>query len=35
MTKDLAVLISPSQKWVTTNGFLDAIDANLKQAMGA
>ncbi|MBL8838285.1 MAG: NADP-dependent isocitrate dehydrogenase [Alphaproteobacteria bacterium] len=35
MTKDLAILISPNQKWVTTNGFLDAIDANMKKAMGA
>ena len=35
MTKDLAILISPNQKWVTATGFLDAIDANLKKAMGA
>jgi isocitrate dehydrogenase len=34
MTKDLAVLISPEQKWLTTNQFLDKIDANLKKAMG-
>jgi isocitrate dehydrogenase len=33
MTKDLAVLISPEQKWLTTNQFLDKIDANLKKAM--
>jgi isocitrate dehydrogenase len=33
MTKDLAVLISPEQKWLTTNQFLDRIDANLKKAM--
>jgi isocitrate dehydrogenase len=34
MTKDLAVLISPDQKWLTTNQFLDKIDENLKKAMG-
>jgi isocitrate dehydrogenase len=34
MTKDLAVLISPEQKWLTTNQFLDKIDQNLKKAMG-
>jgi isocitrate dehydrogenase len=33
MTKDLAVLISPEQKWLTTNQFLDKIDNNLKKAM--
>ena len=33
MTKDLAVLISPDQKWLTTNQFLDKIDENLKKAM--
>jgi isocitrate dehydrogenase len=33
MTKDLAVLISPEQKWLTTNQFLDKIDENLKKAM--
>ena len=35
MTKDLAVLISPDQKWLNTNQFLDKIDENLKKAMGA
>ena len=34
MTKDLAILISADQKWLTTNQFLDKLDANLKQAMG-
>ncbi|MBF0268919.1 MAG: NADP-dependent isocitrate dehydrogenase [Alphaproteobacteria bacterium] len=34
MTKDLAILIGPSQPWLTTTLFLDAIDANLKKAMG-
>jgi isocitrate dehydrogenase len=35
MTKDLALLISPDQKWLSTTGFLDKIDANLKKAMAA
>jgi len=34
MTKDLALLVGPDQKWLSTLGFLDAIDANLKTAMG-
>ena len=34
MTKDLALLVGPDQSWLTTNQFLDAIDANLKKAMG-
>ncbi|MCA3561063.1 MAG: NADP-dependent isocitrate dehydrogenase [Aestuariivirga sp.] len=34
MTKDLAVLIGPDQNWLTTEGFLDAVDANLQTAMG-
>ncbi|WP_120496262.1 NADP-dependent isocitrate dehydrogenase [Kiloniella sp. EL199] len=34
MTKDLALLISPNQDWLTTDQFLDAIDANLQKAMG-
>jgi isocitrate dehydrogenase len=33
MTKDLAVLISPDQPWLTTNKFLDKIDQNLQAAM--
>ncbi|MDP2619128.1 MAG: NADP-dependent isocitrate dehydrogenase [Hyphomicrobiales bacterium] len=33
MTKDLALLIGPEQKWLTTTGFLDAIDENLQKAM--
>ena len=33
MTKDLALLVGPDQKWLTTTGFLDKIDANLKTAM--
>jgi isocitrate dehydrogenase len=34
MTKDLALLVGPDQKWLSTTGFLDKIDANLKSAMG-
>ena len=33
MTKDLALLVGPDQKWLTTEGFLDKVDANLKAAM--
>jgi len=33
MTKDLALLIGPDQKWLSTEGFLDKVDANLKKAM--
>ena len=33
MTKDLALLVGEQQSWLTTEGFLDAIDANLKKAM--
>ena len=33
MTKDLALLVGPEQKWLSTTGFLDKIDANLKKAM--
>ena len=33
MTKDLAVLVGPEQKWLTTEGFIDAVDTNLKLAM--
>src|SRR3974390_351520 len=35
MTKDLALLISPQQKWLSTTGFLDKVDGNLKRAMAA
>jgi isocitrate dehydrogenase len=34
MTKDLALLVGPEQKWLTTEGFLDKVDENLKKAMG-
>jgi len=35
MTKDLALLISPDQTWMTTRQFLDKLDQNLKKAVGA
>ncbi len=33
MTKDLALLVGPQQKWLSTTGFLDKIDENLQKAM--
>ena len=33
MTKDLAILIGPSSKYLTTNQFLDEIDGNLKKKL--
>jgi isocitrate dehydrogenase len=33
MTKDLALLVGHNQKWLSTTGFLDKIDANLKAAL--
>ncbi|BDW88090.1 NADP-dependent isocitrate dehydrogenase [Thalassospira tepidiphila] len=33
MTKDLALLIGPNQKWLTTNQFLDKLDEGLIAAM--
>ena len=35
MTKDLALLVGPDQKWLTTEGFLDKISENLTIAMAA
>lgn len=35
MTKDLALLIGPDQPWLSTIGFLDKIDENLRVAMEA
>ncbi len=35
MTKDLALLVGADQKWLSTTGFLDKIDENLKIAMSA
>ena len=34
MTKDLALLIGPEHPWLTTTKFIDAIDKNLKRAVG-
>ena len=34
MTKDLALLVGENQRWLTTAEFFDAVDANLKQALG-
>ena len=31
MTKDLALLVGPSTKYLTTNQFLDEIDGNLRK----
>ncbi len=33
MTKDLALLVGPDQKWLTTEGFLEKIDENLQAAL--
>jgi len=33
MTKDLALLVGPDQKWLTTTGFLEKVDANLNAAL--
>jgi isocitrate dehydrogenase len=33
MTKDLALLVSDEQRWLSTTGFLDKVDQNLKVAM--
>ena len=35
MTKDLAMLIGPDQPWLTTEQFLDALDARLEATLGA
>ena len=34
MTKDLALLVGPEQKWLSTTAFLDKLDENLRKAMG-
>ena len=34
MTKDLAVLVGPDQKWLTTIGYLEQVAANLEKALG-
>ena len=33
MTKDLAILIGPNNKYLTTNQFLEEIDGNLKKKL--
>ena len=33
MTKDLALLVGPDQEWLTTEGFLAAIDENLASRL--
>ncbi len=33
MTKDLALLVGPEQKWLTTMGFLEKVDENLNKAL--
>lgn len=33
MTKDLALLVGPEQKWLTTMAFLDKVDENLGNAL--
>ena len=33
MTKDLALLVGPDQKWLTTMGFLEKVDQNLNAAL--
>ena len=33
MTKDLAILIGPEAKSLSTEGYLDKVDENLKMAM--
>jgi len=33
MTKDLALLVGPDQKWLTTEGFLEKIEENLQKAL--
>ena len=33
MTKDLALLVGPDQKWLTTMGFLEKLDENLNAAL--
>ena len=34
MTKDLALLVGETQGWLTTEGFLDKVAANLDTAIG-
>ena len=33
MTKDLALLVGPDQKWLTTIGYLEKVDDYLNKAL--
>jgi isocitrate dehydrogenase len=33
MTKDLALLVGPDQKWLTTMGYLEKVDEYLNAAL--
>jgi isocitrate dehydrogenase len=33
MTKDLALLVGPDQKWLTTMGYLEKVDEYLNKAL--
>ncbi len=33
MTKDLALLVGPDQKWLTTMGYLEKVDSYLNKAL--
>ena len=33
MTKDLALLVGPEQRWLTTMGFLEKLDERLNAAL--
>ena len=35
MTKDLALLVGPDQRWLTTDGFIDKVAERLETAMAA
>jgi isocitrate dehydrogenase len=35
MTKDLAILIDAKQPWLTTEAFLDALDAGLRAKLAS
>ena len=35
MTKDLALLVGPDQKWLSTTGFLEKVSDNMRKAMAA
>jgi len=33
MTKDLAMLVGADQKWLSTEGFLEKVNANLEKKL--